>query len=298
MSDDPAHYNPGDYLQTCTDIVQPNECDKNGHLNVQFYVERFISATQQCTFEEKVKPQLALFPTDMLFRFHRELLAGNRTNIRSGVVTAEGSDRRLLHILSEDDGGKVCATALCRPGSASGRIPIVDGPVPDIAAPRNLPSKNYEPADTAALLGNQLALITKQGTVDVDHCGPLKALRTDLMVKAFHDAAMSLWKFVGFEDQWFSSGDYGGIAAEMKLTQFDEIGAGQSYEIVSWVPHMTKNVLHLANQLNEAASGKPVARICAPSMIFDRKTRRPVEFPEAVRNHYDRQFQAFCDLDQ
>lgn len=297
MSDDPAHYNPSDYLQTCTGIVQANECDKNGHLNVQFYVERFISATQQCIFDEKVKPDSASFPTDMLFRFHRELLAGTKTNIRSGVVSAGDREGRLLHVLADDDGGEICATALCRTGLACDRIPVVDGLVPDIAAPRNLPSEDYEPADTAALLGKQLALITKRGTVDADDCGPSNALRTDLMVKAFHDAAMSLWKFVGFEDQWFSSGDYGGIAAEMKLTQFGEIEAGQSYEIVSWVPHMTKNVLHLANQLNEVASGRSVARICAPSMIFDRKTRRPVEFPEAVRNHYDRQFQAFSELD-
>ena len=82
----------------------------------------------------------------------------------------------------------------------------------------------------------------------------------------------------------------------MKLTCFGNIAAGEAYDIVSWVPVMTRNVLHLANQLNESSSGKPVARICAASMIFDRKTRKPVEFPQPVQDDYKSRFKSFKAL--
>ena len=293
LSDEAVKYVADDFLQVCSDVVDASECDKNQHLNVQYYVERFLRATELCVPDGSSNTE----PNDLHFRFHRELLAGDPTTIRSGVVRQGASDSRLLHVLAKGDGDAVCATALGNPERVNYEVAITDLGIPDIAVPRNLPKTPYQPVDTAALVASELALTTKTGLVCSDECDEAGGFRADYMVREFHDAAMLLWQFVGFDPGWFSKGGLGGVAAEMKLTQFRQIGAGSNYEVVSWVPQMSKNVLHLANQLNDAATGDPVARICAASMIFDRKTRRPVEFPQSVQDGYAGRLRAFTEID-
>ncbi len=296
MPDPTNKFQAGEFLQTCSDVVAAHECDKNNHLNVQYYVERFIKSVQRCGSNTDAQGKENLNPRDMHFRFHRELLAGAGTKTYSAMIEPTEGQARVLHVLCDDASDAPSATSLCLTEDTPDQVPTIAGSVPDFAAQRALPWAPYEPVDTQALLSNDLALTTMSGVVSDKECGETQALRTDLMVKKFHDAAMSLWQFVGFDPTWFSKGNYGGVAAEMKLTQFGVIDVGQSFEIVSWVPSLTSNVLHLANQLNESASGRPVARICAASMIFDRKTRRPVEFPQSVREYYAKKFAAFSDL--
>ncbi|MGI9357607.1 MAG: thioesterase family protein [Rhizobiaceae bacterium] len=269
--------------------VTSAECDDNGHLNVQHYVGRFANAARLVSGQHQTVYCEARVQ-DMHIRFHRELLSGAETYVHLGIVGKGPYAGRILHLLTADDTASPCATALDMSDTAIAGLPTIDRPAPEYAVPRSLPIEAYRTIDTDELLHKELGIIGASQVVKAADCDETDAMAASPMVGHFFRAAMRLWRFAGFERNWFGDNGYGGVAVEMKLTRFAEIQAGRSFAIVSWVPRLTNNLLDLANQMVEMPSGKPVARICAASMIFDRKTRRPVDFPQTVRDYHARQF--------
>ncbi len=276
--------------------VTPAECDDNGHLNVQHYVGRFANPTRTVSGQHQT-PCGEAAVQDMHIRFNRELLAGAETRVHSGIVGKGPYSGRILHCLTADDTASPCATALDMSGTIVAGLPTIDRPAPEYAVPRSLPTDPYRAVDTDELLRKELGIIGASQVVEAADCDETEIMAAGPMVGHFFRAAMHLWQFAGFERSWFGDNGYGGIAVEMKLTRFAGIRAGRSFAIVSWVPRLTNNLLDLANQMVEVPSGRPVARICAASMIFDRKTRRPVDFPQAVRDYHARQFDGIKLID-
>ena len=76
--------------------VQPWECDRNDHLNMQFYVARASDALAALGLRlglgpsELAKRNLALVETETHIRFQRELRDGAPYAVKGGVVKGDG----------------------------------------------------------------------------------------------------------------------------------------------------------------------------------------------------------------
>ena len=267
---------------TDTGRVARYECDSNGHLNVQHYVRRILQASE-AVFGRS--PDGGVPYRDLHFRFHRELMAGSTTSVASTERNSTGVPGR-VHVLSNFDGNMTSATAICAFEHLRDLDQVDKNSIPKDALPRFLPVVSYSPVDTAGLLQRGLAIQTDPMNLTSLECDETGVMSLHAMVGHFYRAAMKLWEFIGIDEDWFDDNDYGGIAMEMKLTLYGSLVRGSSFKIVSWVPRLDENGLDLANQLVVLPEGKPIARICASSMILDRANRRPVKMPANIVETY------------
>src|SRR5690606_13907727 len=97
--------------------VQPWECDRMGHLNVQFYLSRFAEAEKQLLLALGYGParrksdKVAVRPLRHRIQFKRENHEGAVLTLRSGIRKVAADRLELYHELYEAETGTLSATA-------------------------------------------------------------------------------------------------------------------------------------------------------------------------------------------
>ncbi|MEX3007559.1 thioesterase family protein [Hoeflea sp. TYP-13] len=283
-------------IETHKSLVGHIECDANAHMNVANYVRRFSEAGQNL-FAMHGANAIRYNPANRHFRFHREMEADSRALVLSVQIGAGDHCGQVLHVMQDADRNTVTATCIdsdfeCLPE----RLPVTRGGPPSKAKPRGITAGRYEPVDTDALLSMRQAIVAHRNRVLASECTGDGIMTDGDLVARFFESATQLWAYAGFEPLWFKDNDYGGAAVEMKLTHHAPIHADVDYAIVSWVPGISAKMLPLSNQLISVPDGNPLASISAVSIVMDRKSRLPVEFPAELRAKHESRFPGIANL--
>lgn len=91
------------FIDSGRDTVKPWEIDLLGHMSVPFYLHRFSDANMHAVARFGMTPaylrenRIGFSTFEFQGRFRRELRAGDRTLIRSGLMHVGGSSMRILH---------------------------------------------------------------------------------------------------------------------------------------------------------------------------------------------------------
>ena len=116
-------------LLTHRGYVNTWECDDRGHLNVQFYPDRFADAGAHALHALGLGPRAAAV-AGLGFRlvhehvtFQRELRASDSISVYTGVIAADAHGLTLLHELVESTSGNVFSTSTQRLAVEGGDLP-------------------------------------------------------------------------------------------------------------------------------------------------------------------------------
>lgn len=107
-----------DLVLTYRGVVYPWHCDQMGHMNVMWYVSKFDEGTWQLLGMIGVTPaymerhQWGVAAVEQKLTYQRELRAGDRVTVRSGILEIRGKVIRFYHEMRNDGTGEVAATAL------------------------------------------------------------------------------------------------------------------------------------------------------------------------------------------
>ena len=99
----PAPRDESAFIDSGRDTVKPWEIDVLGHMSVPFYLHRFSDANMHVVARFGMTPaylrenRIGFSTFEFRGRFRRELHAGDRILIRSGLMHVGGSSMRILH---------------------------------------------------------------------------------------------------------------------------------------------------------------------------------------------------------
>jgi acyl-CoA thioester hydrolase len=105
-------------ILTYRGVVYPSHCDHMGHMNVAWYISKFDEATWQLTgiigitsafMKEHHRGMVA---AEQHTYYKRELLAGNRVCIRTGVIEVKEKVIRFFHEMFNEDTGEIAAITI------------------------------------------------------------------------------------------------------------------------------------------------------------------------------------------
>jgi acyl-CoA thioester hydrolase len=105
-------------LETYRGTVYPNELDHMGHMNVQYYVNKFDQATWQLFgalgigMNYMKTHSLALVALEQNIKYQRELLSGELIYIRTNVLELKAKIMVFEHTMYNAETGEVAA--ICR----------------------------------------------------------------------------------------------------------------------------------------------------------------------------------------
>jgi len=99
-----------------TSVVEPDEIDALGHLNVRFYMARAQRANEALMAELGLGPEALealgarLVQADSYTRYHREQFKGSTLTVRGGVLEAGTESLRLYFEVDNDAKGEIAAS--------------------------------------------------------------------------------------------------------------------------------------------------------------------------------------------
>ena len=105
-------------LTTYCGIVYPWQCDHMGHMNVQWYVEKFDQATWRLLAQLGLsgsrlrREGLGMAAVEQKFIYKRELHAGDALTVHSCVLEVKDKAIRIRHEMRDDETGDVAAAAV------------------------------------------------------------------------------------------------------------------------------------------------------------------------------------------
>jgi len=103
-------------METYRGMVQQWETDHMGHMNVQFYVAKFDSATWQLFGAVGMTPgwfrkhRAGMAAVEQAITYRAELLAGALVVVRSAVLAVTTRSLRFRHIMTDCETGEEAAT--------------------------------------------------------------------------------------------------------------------------------------------------------------------------------------------
>ncbi|MEZ5810186.1 MAG: thioesterase family protein [Rhizobiaceae bacterium] len=268
------------WRETHRAFVNTWECDENAHLNVRFYLKRFDEAARiHAAMTGHGTPDGPL-PRTRHVRYHRELLPGAMTRIRSDFVGDGPFQGWTVHLLEDVGGNQLAATALDAPAGkplAGG----VSGSELENALPRGLPPDHLAPLPPAHILDNG-GLVANRGMVVPSECDAAGRMMQQFYVARMTDAAPHVWEHAGIGISWLDRHGYGRVAAEMKLTHHDGVSAGDMLFLHGRAEIAGRKTLKLRHEIVRYPDMTPVLSAEVLALILDLKTRRSVALPEIL----------------
>jgi acyl-CoA thioester hydrolase len=104
-----------DMIETYRGVVYPWQCDHMGHMNVQFYAEKFDEATWQlfaaiCMTPEYLRgANRGMVAVEQKTKYKAEVVAGDVIEIRSCILEIKGRSIRFRHIMIKSVSHEVAA---------------------------------------------------------------------------------------------------------------------------------------------------------------------------------------------
>lgn len=293
-------------MSTMTEVYRSGvniwDCDQMGHMNVRFYVARFVDGlfgfAQVLGFGPRYMRQrdITLVVRDQHIRFHREMRPGTPYFIRAGIVSAQSETIRVFEEIINVASGEVAATsvsdvALANTGSrdllsfteqqlaglADHRVEL-----PDYARARGTSTAAPRPAPTLQEAEALNLIPIFRGVVlsaDVDEKG---YMRPHSYMGRISDGISNF--FIALRDEDRSKNDnVGGAALEYRFVYHQTPQIGDVLLIRSGLKDIVGKASNFCHWMFNAETGECLATTEAVAVSFDLITRKAIELPADAR---------------
>jgi len=282
--------------------VQPWECDRMGHLNVQFYLARFAEAEKQLLHALGYGPSrrrgdgVAVRPLRHRIQFKRENHEGAVLTVRSGIRAVAADRLHLYHEIHETESGRLSATAeatvaldaldgrglLLLPADvieAAGRLAA------DLVAPEP-PGPAGQPAAPDAPVEGMYE--TCRGSVDRWEAEETGRMATRFYMARFSAAAGNMLAGGDVSVEHMRGSGIGSAALDYSIDYFRPQLVGDAFYTRTGMLELREKTWRFCHFLIDTNSNEPVARAEIVAVLFDLKARRAIVMPEHVRQSFSR----------
>jgi acyl-CoA thioester hydrolase len=274
-------------IETARGFVNSWECDENRHMNVQFYLRRFETASAILAALAGTGLSDAALVKSRHVRYHRELLEADCVRTVSGTVTEGRYAGRVLHAIYHTGNGALCATALDELVSpdVSARLGELSSADPDLtalASPRGLGDDAIEAPNYNAMLASGDAIISFRHVLGPADCDRDGNILSSTFISCFTDGAPHAWDLTGLTGAWLQGQNFGRVAVELKLQRCAEACPGDILEMVSWAGDIHEKNFRISHVVRNMVTGEVLALGQVRNVVLDLETRRVVKLPGFV----------------
>ncbi len=281
------------------------ECDEMGHMNVRFYVVRFMEGLGGLALRLGLPDAFSAHATatllvrDQHIRFLKEAHAGAPLHMVGGVIEIGESEAKVLQVLVHTRTGEPCATAISRichttpdgrPFAWPARTLAAAGPltveVPPQAAPRSI---GADPVDSKAGLAAADGLglgCAGRGVIGPADCDIFGRMRPEMFIGRVSDGVPGLLAPVrqAMRDTApRTTGRIGGAVLEYRLIYLDWPIAGDHIELRSGLKGIGDKTQTMVHWLLDPVSGKPWGVSEAVAVNLDLDARKIIPIAESAR---------------
>lgn len=293
-------------LELARDSVLPWECDRNDHLNMQFYVGRASNALAALGIALGVGPdELArrgevLTEVETHIRFLRELRSGAPFLIRGRVV--ESSARQLtvflelVNVATGDPSATFRSLVEVRRAADFSRVDFdaailararsVPASIPPHGAPRGLEMIEPRPSPTLEEAARMGLLSTFQGVARPADCDAQGRLKSRLYMAYVFGALSHIFSQLRTGDMQRNE-RRSGASVEYRLVYRSRPRAGAVLALRSGVSAISGKTFSHIHWLFDVESGACAATIEAVSVGLDLETRKAIDMTADVRALYE-----------
>ncbi len=287
--------------------VQPWECDRNDHLNMQFYIARASDALAALAIKLGHGPSdLArhgrwLGETEMHVRFQRELRDGAPYVLKGGIV--EASPERLIAFIEATNtaSGEVSATFTStavlhdlrdfaqKPfdDAALLKAKAVPAAIPAHAMARGLSLAPPRRNPTLAEAERIKMIPSYQGIAQPWECDVSGRLLSQTYMAHVFKALPHIFVQLR-EGEPFHDGKRSGAAVEYRLVYRARPRAGAALALRSGLSAVSEKTFNHIHWLFDLESGACLATIEAVSIGFDLETRKAIALSPEMRARYEK----------
>jgi len=280
------------------------ECDEMGHMNVRFYVARFMEGlaglAMRLGLPEAFSAQATatLLVRDHHLRFLREARAGAPLHMIGGVVALGEVDALLLQVLVHTGSGQPCASVLTRvahcapsgrdfpwPSRTRDAAEALKVDVPAFAAPRSIDAGAVTPSASLEAADRLGVACAGRGTVSTSDCDVLGRMRPEIFIGRVSDGVPGLLAPVRdaiTQAAGLSAGRVGGAVLEYRLIYVDWPLAGDHIELRSGLRGFDDKTQRMTHWLLDPVTGRPWGVSEAVAVNFDLDARKIIPIPTSV----------------
>ena len=276
------------------------ECDEMGHMNVRFYVVRFMEGlaglARALSLPHAFAPHAAstLIVREHHLRFLKEAHAGAPLSMLGGVVSHDEASARLLFVMLHAD-GTPAATVLAQvehatpdgrvfpwPARAREALDALACQVPPHAAPRGVSDAPVVPSASLARADALGLACIGRGVVSPQACDAFGRMRPDEFIGRVSDGAPALLAEARRELASQVSGDgprrVGGAVVEYRLLYLERAAAGDHLELRSGLVAIEGRTQRLVHWLLDPLSGRAwgVSEVVAVNLDLDARRAAPI----------------------
>jgi acyl-CoA thioester hydrolase len=253
------------------------ECDQMGHMNIQFYAQRFDLSEQVGLDDvwQSVGNDLLvrgkLGPLRERLTFHSELRAGAPVEITMSTLEPADPDiLRVRHTLTRADDGVLAATA------------DIDYEVSE--------AEQQQPQQ-ALRRSTQPSILIDEDRAGLRHCGrsPISdgdirfaRLRRQKLVAMLNHASCHAGLEHGRQRDWEGRLIVGSATLDMEITVHGDALAGMLLDVKSALTRKSGKLVGARHVIIDAETDKSLYSVAVTHVFFDASTRKAIEIPESM----------------
>lgn len=266
-------------LTTLLSNVNTWEMDRNGHMNVRFYFDRF----ERAEAHHRLLTGAGISPRRLSrhIRFHTELFDETAIFVVSEPV-AGADEGAVLHRLVAAEENRLSATALDHYDDAAPFGAAVN-PAPPECLPRSLASgPSPQPGSVEATLADH-GVISYRTVVAVADCHADGGLTDRAAIGFASEGGPHVWNQFGLSTKWLRDNGYGRAIVEMKISWHGIAKPGDALISATRLTDVGAKAVSFRHVLYNAVSGASVASVETVGLTIDLKARRAVALPDDQR---------------
>lgn len=285
------------FVPTGRSPVQPWECDRMGHLNVQFYLARFAEAEKQLLLGIGYGPtrrradMATVRPLRHRIQFKRENHEGAVLRLRTGIRRVEADRLHLCHELYETESNTLSATCeaelILDRLDGSGPLPLpadVRAAAAALAAQLKAPPPPRPqggPPVPEAPLGGMFE--TCRGAVDRWEVEETGRMATRFYMARFSEAAGNMLAGGDMGADEMRRQGLGSAALDYTIDYLRPLAVGDAYYARTGILELREKTWRFCHFLLDSNTREPVARAEIVAVLFDLKARKSIVMPDHVR---------------
>lgn len=285
------------FVPTGRSPVQPWECDRMGHLNVQFYLSRFAEAEKQLLMSLGYGPtrrqadKVAVRPLKHRIQFKRENHEGAVLRARSGVRRVADDRLFLYHELYEAETNTLSATCEAEvildrlDGSGALTLPrdvqtAAEALALQLKAPPPPAPHTGVKVPDAPVAG---MYETARGGVDRWEAEETGRMATRFYMGCFSQAAGNMLAGGDLTADKMREHSIGSAALDYTIDYFQPLRIGDAYYARTGMLELREKTWRFFHFMLDSNTNQPVARAEVVAVLFDLKARKSIVMPEMVR---------------
>ena len=293
-------------IELARDSVLPWECDRNDHLNMQFYVGRASNALSALGVALGIGPQVlarrgqVLTEVETHMRFLRELRSGAPFAITGGIVDASEKQLtvflELVNVVTGEPSATFRSLVELREASRFSRVAFdssildrarnVPATVPDYGAPRGLKMIEPRPSPTLDESVRIGMMPSYEGVARPADCDAQGRLKSRLYMAYVFGALSHIFAQLRTGEMQRNE-RRSGAAVEYRLVYRARPRAGAVLALRSGMSGLGGKTFSHIHWLFDVESGECAATIEAVSVGLDLETRKAIDITPELRALYE-----------